>query len=158
MKNKLAILKSEILRDLDKLERLFEKFESAYTRYQKQNEYAYMVEAAFHINHIYTGCERMFNHIATAFENNIDDSAWHKSLLDRMVLNIENIRPAVIAESTFHHLNELRAFRHFFRHAYDIDLEDKKFAIVVSASTELKKEFHKDIHRFLQFIDQLLED
>lgn len=159
MKNsKLAILKSEILRDTEKFEQLFEKFESSYKQYQQKKEYAYLVESAFHVNRLYTGFERMFGNIAKTFENTIDDKAWHKSLLERMAIGIENIRPAFISETSHKYLNELRAFRHFFRHTYDFDLEEEKFAIVASGARELKKSIKTDIRNFLGFVNRLLND
>jgi hypothetical protein len=156
MKSKFALLKSEILRDMEKLERLFEKFSLSYDRYQKQNEYAFLVEAAFYINQLYTGFERIFRNIANSFENSIDEKAWHKSLLDRMIIGIENIRPAVISETNYKYLDELRAFRHFFRQTYDFDLENEKFAIVASKARELRKNYQKDIENIIHFIDDLI--
>ena len=158
MKNKVAVLKSEILRDMEKLERLFEKFDASYKRYKQQKEYAYLVESAFYVNRIYTGFERMFGNVANSFENTIDEKSWHKSLLDRMVIGIENIRPAFISETNYSYLNELRAFRHFFRHTYDFDLQEEKFDIMASGAWELKKNFKKEIDIFLQFINELLKD
>jgi hypothetical protein len=37
MNNKLLVLKSEILQDLEKLDRLFERFESSYDRYSRRH-------------------------------------------------------------------------------------------------------------------------
>lgn len=158
MKTKFTILKSEILRDAEKLERLFEKFTSSYERYQQQKEYAFLVEAAFYVTQLYTGFERIFRNIAVSFENSIDEKTWHKSLLDRMIICIDNIRPAVISETNYKYLDELRAFRHFFRHTYDFDLEDEKFAIVASRARELKKSYQKDIENIVRFIDDLLKE
>jgi hypothetical protein len=158
MKNKLAVLKSEILRDTEKVEHLFEKFDSSYKRYNQQKEYAYLVESAFYVNRIYTAFERIFTNVAESFENAINEKSWHKSLLDRMGIGIENIRPAFISETNHKHLNELRVFRHFFRHTYDFDLEEEKFAIVAAGTQELKKNFKEDIKNFLRFINELLKD
>ena len=139
MKSKLAILKSEMRRDLEKLAQLFARFASSYQRYNRQKDYAFLVESAFYVNQVYTGFERMFQNVVDSFENTIDDKSWHKSLLDRMTLEPEDIRPPVISETTHRCLNELRAFRHFFRHTYDYDLDDEKFSIVASKTKELKK-------------------
>lgn len=158
MKSKYAILKSEILRDAEKLEQLFEKFVSSYDRYRQQKEYAFLVEAAFYVNQLYTGFERIFRNIAVSFENSIDEKSWHKPLLDRMVISIDNIRPAVISETNYKRLDELRAFRHFFRHTYDFDLEAEKFAIVASKTLELRKDYQKDIENIVLFIDNLLKE
>jgi hypothetical protein len=157
MMSKLAILKSELLRDMEKADRLFEKFDSSYDRYTRQKEYAYLVESAFYVNQLYTGFERMFENVAAAFENTVNEEYWHKSLLDRMVISIENIRPMLISENSHRFLNELRAFRHFFRHTYDLDLEDEKFSIVASRTRKLKNVFKTDIEKFIRFIDGLLK-
>jgi len=69
--------------------------------------------------------------------------------------SIINIAGRVIKKGA---LNELRAFRHFFRHTYDFDLEDEKFAIVASKTRQLKKTYKNDSDKFLRFIDDLLED
>lgn len=156
MKSKLVILKSEIKRDLEKLAGLLEKFESSHQEYNRQKKYAFLVEAAFYVNQIYTGFERIFQNVSDCFENTIDEKSWHKSLLERMVLDLENIRPPVISESNLRCLDELRAFRHFFRHAYDLDLQEKKFSIVASSVHELKKNYQEDLGKFVQFIDELL--
>jgi hypothetical protein len=156
MKSKLVILKSEIKRDLEKLDRLLEKFASSHQEYNRQKKYAFLVESAFYVNQVYTGFERIFQNVADCFENTIDEKPWHKSLLERMALDLENIRPPVISESNLRCLDELRAFRHFFRHAYDLDLQEKKFSIVVSSVHELKKSFREDLEKFVQFIDELL--
>lgn len=87
MKGKLTILKSEMMRNMEKLDDLFERLDSSYKRYNQQKEYAFLVESAFYVNQIYTGFERMFQNVAETFENTIDEKSWHKSLLDRMVLD-----------------------------------------------------------------------
>ena len=155
MKTKLAVLKSEILKDIERIDRLFEKFSRSWEKFQTQGEYAYLVESAFHTNQLYTGFERIFRNIAVSFENSLDDKSWHRSLLDRMILAIEDIRPAVIQESNFKCLDELRAFRHFFRHSYDLDFDKGKFSIVAKWTLELKNNYKQDIDKFLQFIDRL---
>jgi hypothetical protein len=153
--SRLSVLKSRMNRDVEMVEQLFEKLDTSYKRYKEQSEYAFLVESGFYMSRIYTGFERMFKNIATAFENTVDGM---KSLLDRMALDIENIRPAVISDNCRRHLDELRTFRHFFRHTYDMDLEDEKFSVVANAAGQLKASFTKDIQLFLQFIDRLLEE
>jgi 3'-phosphoadenosine 5'-phosphosulfate sulfotransferase (PAPS reductase)/FAD synthetase len=154
MNNKLAILKSKILKDMEKLEHLFESFELSYNQYKDSQIHAYLVEAAFYVNQIYTGFERIFSDIALTFENTIDEIEWHRSLLEKMTLSIENIRPAVIDEDNFKYCNELRTFRHFFRHGYGQDIDPEKFTIVASRALKLADNYRADIERFIQFIDQ----
>lgn len=155
MREKIAILKSEIVNDHKKINRLFSKFERAYKEFLHSKEYSKLVESAFYVSQLYSGFERIFKSVANVFENNIEQDLWHKSLLERMSLAIEDIRPPFLSEESFHCLNEMRAFRHFFRHAYDIDINKEKFIIVASRVLTLKDMFNKDITDFLKFLDLL---
>ena len=157
MRERIAILKSEITNDQKKMSRLFSKFEDSYNEFLRSNEYSRLVESAFHVSQLYSGMENIFKNIAKTFENNIEQDYWHKSLLERMCLDIQDIRPALISEGSFKYLNELRAFRHFFRHAYDIDVDKEKFTIVANGVIALKASFEKDIKKFLSFLDVLLK-
>ena len=120
------------------------------------DEYAELVEASFYANQLFSGFERMFKNIAKTFENNVATDGWHKALLQRMALEIQDIRPAVISEESLQSLNELRAFRHFFRHAYDMDIDKEKFKIVAHKVKLLSCSFKKDLNNFLTFLDDLL--
>lgn len=158
MKEKIAILKSEIKNDYGKLNRIFDKFDTSYNEFLSSGEYSKLVENAFYISQLYSGYENIFKNIAKTFENNIEQDYWHKSLLDRMSLNIQDIRPALISSvENLKCLNELRAFRHYFRHAYDIELDQEKFKIVANNVFPLKALFQKDINNFIGFLDSLLE-
>jgi hypothetical protein len=157
MRERIAILKSEITNDQKKMSRLFSRFEESYNEFLRSNEYSRLVESAFHVSQLYSGMENIFKNIAKTFENNIEQDYWHKSLLERMCLDIQDIRPALVSEGSFKYLNELRAFRHFFRHAYDIDIDKERFKIVADGVIALKASFEKDIKKFLSFLDMLLK-
>lgn len=157
MKESIAVLKSEIEKDTEKLNRLFKRFSASYKEFEKTGEYSKLIESAFYINQIYTGFERIFKNIAKTFENTIDEDYWHKSLLERMNLEIKGIRPALFSDESFQYLNELRAFRHFFRHAYDVDIDRKKFKIVAEKAFKIKERYRSEINKFLKFLDELLK-
>ncbi len=156
MKERIAILKSEIENDYHRIRRVFDRFENSYNEFSGSDEYSKLVEAAFYVSRLHTGFENIFKNIAKAFENNIEQDYWHKSLLERMLLNIQDIRPAVISEESYKCLNELRAFRHFFRHAYDTDIEKDKFGIVADRVYKLRDSFKNDLEKFLHFLDSLI--
>lgn len=157
MKERIVILKSEIESDRKKLEKLFIRFESSYNGFLKTKEYSKLVESAFYVGQIYTGFENIFKNIAKTFENDIEEDKWHKSLLERMTLGIEDIRPALLSEESFNCLNELMAFRHFFRHAYEMEIDKEKFKIVASKVSVVKDLFKKEIGKFLGFLDRLVK-
>lgn len=155
MREKIVILISEITEDFKRIERTFGKFEEAYHSYCSSKMYAHLVESGFYVNQLYSGCESIFKHIVKTFENSIEQDFWHKSLLDRMKLDLESIRPALLSEDTYHCLNELRMFRHFFRNAYYVDLQENKFSIVAEATIRLNGLFKRDIDRFIAFLQDL---
>lgn len=66
-----------------------------------------------------------------------------------MTVSIEGIRPALLSEESYKLLDSLRAFRHFFRHAYTYELDPKKIAIILDDSLKLKSLYYKDIKNFL---------
>lgn len=86
----------------------------------------------------YTALEDLFKQIARTFENNIEKiEKFHSEMLKQMNLDILRIRPAVISNSSLPLLNDLRSFRHFFRHAYDCELNEMRLK-------NIKNEFAKD--------------
>ena len=155
MKEKISLLKSEILDDADRIRNLFSRFSAVWSKYLEKKEYSLLVECSFTVNQIYTGCERMFRNIAVTFENSIDDKLWHRALLERMRLDIENVRPRLISEESYTCLNDLLAFRHYFRHAYDTDIREDRFSIIASDTMTLKDLLEKDIYTFVGFLDKL---
>lgn len=157
MKEKIFILKSEIKNDFKKLNNIFDKFEAAYKKYLDGEEYSRLVESAFYVSQLFSGFENVFKNVAKTFENNVEQDYWHKSLLERMSLDIQDIRPALLSEESFKCLDELRAFRHFFRHAYDMDLNKDKFKIVADKVFSVRDIVFKDINSFLNFLDSLVK-
>lgn len=157
MREKIAILKSEMERDYRRLNILFGKFEKSYSEFLSSEEYSKLVESAFYVNQIYSAFENSFKNIVRTFENNIEQDYWHKSFLERISLDIQGIRPALISEENFRCLNELRAFRHFFHHAYGIDIDKEKFKIVADKVYHIKDLFSEEAKQFFVFLDKLME-
>ncbi|MEW6447350.1 MAG: hypothetical protein AB1426_04575 [Bacillota bacterium] len=155
MKERILLLLSEIESTNRRQARLYEKLDQSWQRYQATNDYSYLVETAFYLNQLYTGYEKIFHEVAEVFENTVDSLRWHKSLLERMRLAIEGLRPALISDGTFRCLNELRAFRHFFRHGYDTDLEPEKIELVVRKALRLKDLWDSDCLSFTAFLREL---
>lgn len=72
----------------------------------------------------YTAFEAIAERVARAFEGlPTRGSDWHRRLLDVITLDIEGVRPALIAASRLHSLRELLGLRHVHRHAYHVDLD-----------------------------------
>jgi len=88
--------------------------------------------AAYVLHNIYGALENTFEQISRTFENHITDPVqWHRELLTKMFLEIPKIRPAVIPQDLRGVLNDLRGFRHVFRHAYEYELDPEKIALLI---------------------------
>lgn len=94
--------------------------------------------------------------IAKGFENHIEDfSASHKELLNRLRLAISNIRPQVLSDESFLLLDKMGSFRHFFRHAYDCELEESELASIQNRLKNSYMILHKDIMDFRAYVESL---
>ncbi len=82
---------------------------------------------AYKLHNLYSAYEDLFKLVAKFFENQIADiSGYHTELLNRMRLQIEEVRPKLLSDDSFMLLDELRGFRHVFRHAYSYKLDAER--------------------------------
>lgn len=92
-----------------------------------------LITQAYHLHNIYNALENSFEQISRAFENHVEDSPhWHKTLLNKMFLEMEGLRPAILSEDCRSLLHDLRGFRHVFRHSYGIEFDKDKIHLLVS--------------------------
>ncbi len=66
-----------------------------------------------------------------------------------MAISIEGIRPSLVSQESYALLDNLRSFRHLFRHAYSYELDARKIQLVLEDARKLKKIYRKDINTFL---------
>jgi uncharacterized protein YutE (UPF0331/DUF86 family) len=115
------------------------------------------VYAGYLLHNFYTAFEDLMREVARTFENTVDDTTrYHRELLKRMKLNVAGIRPALVSEASFRILNELRAFRHVFRHAYGYELEKEKVEHLVKKLKEGIDSVRKDVGAFRIFLEEEL--
>lgn len=87
---------------------------------------------AHHLSRCSNVIEQMGLRVARAFENSLDDDkGWHTELIRRLSIRIPGVRPALFSEEIRQPLQELRAFRHVFVHAYDLDVDPDKLTLVL---------------------------
>ena len=111
---------------LDDCRVIADAFAKAADRFARRDEIAYE-GCAHHLCRMYNAFEQMGLRIAKVFENNIgDEQGWHSALLNRLSIKIDGIRPALIPADLKPPLRELKAFRHVFVHAYELELDPDK--------------------------------
>jgi hypothetical protein len=104
----------------------------------------------------YTCVETLFLRISKFFENNLDQKHWHRSLLEKMILEIPNIRPKIIRESVYHGLLELLKFRHFSRYYFEMDYDWDKILFLLKKFNDIHVHVRTDLTEFDQFLTSLL--
>ncbi|MCU4138908.1 MAG: hypothetical protein MW689_000697 [Thermodesulfobacteria bacterium] len=156
MEERLAVFLAEIsaqFKEILKIHSLIEKKAEELKRVPNNEDL--IISLAYRLHNLYCAYEDMFKIIARFFENQIEDfSKYHSTLLKRMQLDIEGIRPRLLSEESFKILDELRGFRHVFRHAYSYELEHERVLKLADKASILKKLFQKDFETFKEKIKE----
>ncbi len=156
-KNKISSLIAEIHKTLS----ILEKIEKYYKEF-KQNEFinfgknrtTAIVMAEIFVNY-YTCMETLFLKISQFFENDLQKDKWHSDLLNKMTLEIPEIRNAVISEKTFHILQEFLRFRHFKRYYVEFEYDWDKLEFLEKKFDELKPLIHSELDDYNNFLKSI---
>lgn len=120
------------------------------------SSYEFRYVFSLKVQQFYTAIEDLLKQVAKSFENHIEDLAmFHKELLVRLHTAIPSIRPSLLSEESFLLLDKVRAFRHFIRHAYDCELQEKELQEIQNKLKNGYVVLEKDFAGFKQFINEL---
>lgn len=156
MTRHLQLLKSDIQVEISAIERIFEALPPQDASLDDVKE---AIVAGYYLHNLYNAFENIFRLVAAAFENDIPDaSQWHTLLLDRMGRDIEGIRPRLLSSESLECLDELRRFRHLFRHLYRYDLKAEGVQKALVQAHRLRKLYRDDLEKFIAFLDGLTID
>jgi hypothetical protein len=89
-----------------------------------------LARAAVALHHAYGAVEAALARIARTFGTQPSGTNWHRSLLETMALEVPGVRPAVVSQEALPDLRELLGFRHFFRHAYQVQLDAGRLVLL----------------------------
>jgi hypothetical protein len=119
-------------------------------------ERAALAEAAVALHHAYGAVESALVRIARAVDDGLPEGPeWHQSLLQVMGLDIASVRPAVLSVGTRELLLRLLGFRHFFRHAYAVELDGVRLEELRQHATALVPLLREDLARFDKFLAEV---
>ena len=145
-KARLAVLKAELKAQIQEIEGIYTRIEDR----KRKTDKAAMESVGYQLHNLYCAFEDLFKIVAETFENHIQDkSKFHQELLKRMAISIEGIRPRLLSQECFPLLDNLRSFRHLFRHAYSYELDERKVTIVLDDAFTLRGICRNDIDAFL---------
>ena len=81
----------------------------------------------FALHNLYNALENAWAQISASFEDHVRDrTRWHRELIEKMLLDLGPLRPAVLPPTARPLLTDLLGFRHLFRHAYDSTLDEAR--------------------------------
>lgn len=114
-----------------------------------------IIAMAYALSGIYSCLEDQFLKIARVFENRVENPAsWHKELLERMRIEVIDIRPAVISRNSFAVLDEMRGFRHVFRSSYMFTIDKMRLNLVVNRWQKGKDGIIADVKCFMEILEK----
>ena len=148
---------AELKAELNRLERLKNDIERVFREASKQKTFldVFYESLALKLHNFYTGCERIFQIIASELNGALPSGYdWHKRLLERMAIQREE-RPAVISQETAKSLEEYLAFRHVVRNIYGYELEPQRIDPLVARSKKVFEHFHAEVCQFTNWLRTL---
>jgi hypothetical protein len=107
---------------------------------------------ALKLHNFYTGCERIFQIIASELNGGLPSSYdWQRRLLNTMS-KPQDYRPAVLREDTVYKLNEYLSFRQVVRNIYGFELEEQKLENLVNNYYNTWSQVQENINSFILWL------
>ena len=125
---KIALFLADFDHQVTQIDKIYDRLNSRIDTLAGKKVAPESVESSgYWLHNLYCAYEDLFKIVSSFWENNIDNAGtFHRSLIRRMRLTIEGVRPSLLSEKAFRHLDELRSFRHVFRHAYSYGLDEER--------------------------------
>jgi len=112
-----------------------------------------MLALAALLQHYYTGLETLLVRVVRAFEEREPEGpSWHLDLL-REAGRPLGPRPRILCAESVRLLRKLLGFRHFFRHAYGVDLEWRELRLRVEDLRSVHPLVEEDMEALCSALD-----
>lgn len=112
---------------------------------------------ALKLHNYYTGCERIFQTVATELNGGLPSGAeWHIRLLDRMSQQRER-RIAVVSITTAQLLQPYLSFRHVVRNIYGFELDPNRLLDLARRLPATHAAVYADVRQFMSWLRGLAE-
>jgi hypothetical protein len=107
------------------------------------------------IHNIYGLIENACLRISKFFENGLSSEAWHRDVLNRMLLEIPRMRPAFFSRDEFLVMDELRSFQHVFRNLYGRPIDAERILALQGKVPSAVRTFEDSVRRYSDFLERL---
>ncbi len=152
-KERLGLLLGYILSQEEEIRKIYQEIQNVNPETKEKTIYL-----AYNLHNLYNALEDIFVEISKTFENKIEDATFfHKEILKRMSIEIPGIRPKVLSKESFIILNELRGFRHIFRHAYNYEIIPEKVNMLKEKITKNWNTVEEDLKNFKNWLKENLK-
>lgn len=153
MRGRLARLASELAADREAIRRLGrETAACAGSVTPKTTDPAALALLALDIHRWYTGLESALERIERTFGSLPSGGDWHLELLGGAALDIAGVRPPILPATLTPRLREVLRFRHFFRHAYAVELDAEKLLGVAYHVVDTDEAVNAALTEFAEFV------
>ena len=144
-------LKGIVADELTALERIQQRVASALEALAEEPGQVELMALAGYVHGFYTGVESIFERLAVGLGEGLPRGEyWHVDLLNQMADPQAGRRPAVIDGPLRARLREYLRFRHFFRHAYDYELDWRRLRALVEGMGHVLAVLRTQIETFLE--------
>jgi hypothetical protein len=154
IQKEITVFLAEFDYQIEQIQKVYSILEEKKVVFDKEPVASEMVESTgYWLHNLYSAFEDLFKLTAGFWENNVNiDGDFHVNLLKRMLVHIEQVRPALISEQSYQFLNELRGFRHVFRHAYSFGMDDERVSFLLFRVLKRKELLIQDLKKFRKAI------
>ncbi len=154
---KLILFLADYDHQINRIKEIYLKLEKKSAILSKSKVNSDTIESTgYWLHNLYCAFEDLFKIVTAFWENNISPAGtFHKDLIKKMIMNIQGIRPALISDKSYQSLDELRGFRHVFRHAYSYGLDDERVKFILKRILRDKKIIFADLTRFRKQVNTM---
>jgi hypothetical protein len=150
----LQILLSEMFQDASILK---QSSDNASLRIQETHP-GHLEACGYELHRFYNVLEKSLERLCQAFENHFEKKGdYHERLLERLLLDIPEVRPAFLPVTHKTVLRELKGFRHLFRHAYDLELRQDRLLELTHHAHAISQAFPTWLKHFEATVKTKLE-
>ncbi len=118
-------LLADVVPDLETLDQVAARIAKARgTQTDTESDDAARAYLATELHRYYTALESVLERILRCVDGSVAaGTTWHRDLLRQASRQVPETRPAILGAAVVAELSHLLSFRHFFRHAYAVELD-----------------------------------
>jgi hypothetical protein len=154
----LARLRDEIAADREAMARGVDDVRDVLGAWQTAAaDRAQLALAAVGLHGLYSALESIIERVGRIVDGSIPSGdTWHRDLLSQGMTEIPSVRPAIVPRELQGDLLALLEFRHFFRHAYGVDLDPAKLRYNLERAAAVAEPLNRALDDFDAFLGRAM--